>query len=88
MLAAAREDMLVFPAWQTTLSGGQLHELDERFEEIEKQQSGGFDQAAGEIGEVEAALGFADLSRFTAPPWADGWERLAPASRKAPCWAQ
>lgn len=67
---AAREDTIVFPAWKSTLSDNQLHELGEEFEEIEKRQFGGdgFDDAVKQIGDVEQALGFSDLNRFTAPP--------------------
>ncbi|HEX2761418.1 MAG TPA: hemerythrin domain-containing protein, partial [Rhizomicrobium sp.] len=67
---AAREDTIIFPAWKTTLSGDQLHELGEQFEEIEREQFGsdGFDDAVKQIGDVEQALGFGDLNRFTAPP--------------------
>jgi hemerythrin-like domain-containing protein len=67
---AAREDTIVFPAWKRTLSAGQLHEMSEKFEEIEHAQFGedGFDEAVKQIGEIESALGLADLVQFTAPP--------------------
>lgn len=67
---AAREDTIVFPAWKQALSGARLHEMGERFEEIEHQQFGrdGFDDAVKKIGEIEQALGFADLAQFTAAP--------------------
>lgn len=67
---AAREDTVIFPAWKGALSEDQLHELGEKFEDIEKAQFGGdgFDEAVKQIAAVEEALGFADLSRFTAPP--------------------
>jgi hypothetical protein len=46
--------------------------LDQRgqFEEIERQQFGkdGYEDAVAQIGQIEQALGFADLAQFTAPP--------------------
>lgn len=67
---AAREDTIVFPAWKDALSEKQLDELGEKFEEIEHKMFGadGFDDAVKKIGDIERALGFADLARFTAPP--------------------
>jgi hemerythrin-like domain-containing protein len=67
---AAREDTIVFPAWKDALSQRQLREMGERFEDIEHRQFGkdGFDDAVAEIGQIEQALGFADLAQFTAPP--------------------
>jgi hemerythrin-like domain-containing protein len=66
----AREDTIIFPAWKDALSERQLHDMGERFEEIEKQQFGkdGFDDAVEQMAKVEQALGFADLAQFTAPP--------------------
>ena len=67
---AAREDTVVFPAWKQALTARQLDELGDQFEDIEKQQFGGdgFDQAVMQIGEIEAELGLANLSQYTAPP--------------------
>jgi hemerythrin-like domain-containing protein len=67
---AAREDTVVFPAWKTALSGRQLDELGDKFEEIEKQQFGsdGYEDAVKEIGQIETALGLADIAQFTPPP--------------------
>ena len=67
---AAREDTIVFPAWKHALSAKQIDELGDQFEDIEKKQFGGdgFDQAVMQIGEIEAELGLADLSQYTAPP--------------------
>lgn len=67
---AAREDTVVFPAWRKALSKQRLHELSEKFDEIEHQQFGneGFDDAVRQISEVERLLGFDDLARFAAPP--------------------
>ncbi|WP_051335513.1 hemerythrin domain-containing protein [Methylocapsa acidiphila] len=66
---AAREDTVVFPAWKNALSESQLDELGEKFEEIEHKQFGadGFEDAVRKIAAIEQALGYADLSQFTAP---------------------
>lgn len=66
----AREDTIVFPAWKAALSGKELEELGDTFEDIEKQQFGGdgFEDAVKQIAGIEQALGFADLAQFTAPP--------------------
>jgi hemerythrin-like domain-containing protein len=67
---AAREDTIVFPAWKETLSEHQLREMGDKFEEIERQQFGkdGYEDAVTQIGQIEQALGLADLAQFTAPP--------------------
>jgi hemerythrin-like domain-containing protein len=66
----AREDTIVFPAWKDALSERQLREMGDKFEDIERQQFGtdGFEDAVKQIGQIEQALGFTDLARFTAPP--------------------
>lgn len=66
----AREDTIVFPAWKEALSAHQLHEMGEKFEDIEHQQFGkdGFEDAVAQIGQIERTLGFADIAQFTAPP--------------------
>lgn len=67
---AAREDTIVFPAWKKHFSDKQLDELSDQFEDIEHKMFGkdGFDDAVEKISAIETALGFADLSQFTAPP--------------------
>ena len=67
---AAREDTIVFPAWKKHFTDKQLDELSDQFEDIEKKMFGkdGFDDAVEKIGAIETALGYADLSQFTAPP--------------------
>jgi hemerythrin-like domain-containing protein len=69
---AAREDTIVFPAWKKTLTGAQLDEMNEKFEDIEHQQFGkdGFDEAVTQVADIESSLGLADLAKFTAstPP--------------------
>jgi hemerythrin-like domain-containing protein len=67
---AAREDTVVFPAWKDALSEQQLHEMGEKFEDIERQQFGhdGFEDAVKQIAAIEQSLGVADLAKFTAPP--------------------
>jgi hemerythrin-like domain-containing protein len=66
----AREDTIVFPAWKDAVSERQLREMGDKFEDIERQQFGkdGFEDAVKQIGQIEQALGFADLAQFTAPP--------------------
>ncbi|MBV8131184.1 MAG: hemerythrin domain-containing protein [Alphaproteobacteria bacterium] len=66
----AREDTIVFPAWKDALSERQLREMGDKFEDIEHRTFGkdGFDDAVTQIGEIEQALGLADISQFTAPP--------------------
>ncbi len=67
---AAREDTIVFPAWKKHFSDKQLDELSDQFEEIEHKMFGkdGFDDAVEKIAAIETALGYGDLSQFTAPP--------------------
>jgi hemerythrin-like domain-containing protein len=67
---AAREDTVVFPAWKERLSDAQLHEMGQKFEDIERQQFGhdGFEDAVKQMAAIEQALGVADLAQFTAPP--------------------
>jgi hemerythrin-like domain-containing protein len=78
----AREDTVIFPAWKNALSGREIEDLGDKFEEIEKAQFGGdgFDQAAKQMDGIEGALGFADIAQFTAPPL----PRSAKLSAKAP----
>jgi hemerythrin-like domain-containing protein len=67
---AAREDTIVFQLWRNALTGRQLDELGDKFEEIEHERFGkdGFDDAVSKIAVIEQALGYADLAQFTAPP--------------------
>ena len=67
---AAREDTIIFPAWKQTMTGGQLDEIAEKFEDIEHEQFGedGFDDAVKQIAEIESSLGLADIAQFTAQP--------------------
>ncbi len=67
---AAREDTIVFPAWKKNFSNKQLDEISDQFEDIEHKMFGkdGFEDAEKKIGNIEQALGFADLSQFTPPP--------------------
>jgi hemerythrin-like domain-containing protein len=66
---AAREDTLVFPAWKETMTGEQLDEIGEKFEDIEHEQFGkdGFEDAVKQISAIETSLGLADIAQFTAP---------------------
>ncbi|MEA1647881.1 hemerythrin domain-containing protein [Nitrospirillum sp. BR 11164] len=67
---AAHEDTVVFTAWKQALSGHELEEMGDKFEEIEHRQFGkdGFDDAVHQIADIEQALGLADIAQFTAPP--------------------
>jgi hemerythrin-like domain-containing protein len=66
---SAREDTVVFPAWRKSMSVHDYDEMGEKFEDIEHKRFGkdGFDAAVKQISEIEASLGLADLSQFTAP---------------------
>ncbi|HEV7746469.1 MAG TPA: hemerythrin domain-containing protein [Pyrinomonadaceae bacterium] len=67
---AAREDTIIFPAWKQTLTGKQLDEMNDKFEDIEHEQFGedGFEDAVKQISAIESSLGLADISQFTAAP--------------------
>jgi hemerythrin-like domain-containing protein len=67
---AAREDTIIFPAWKQTMTGKQLDEIGDKFEDIEKEQFGGdgFEDAVKQISGIEESLGLADIAQFTAPP--------------------
>jgi hemerythrin-like domain-containing protein len=67
---AAREDTIIFPAWKGTLTGKQLDEINDKFEDIEHEQFGedGFEDAVKQITEIEESLGLADIAQFTASP--------------------
>lgn len=67
---AAREDTIIFPAWKQSMTGNQLDEMSEKFEDIEHEQFGedGFDDAVKQISSIESNLGLADIAQFTAPP--------------------
>jgi hemerythrin-like domain-containing protein len=67
---AAREDTIIFPAWKQTMTGKQLDEMNDKFEDIEHEQFGedGFEDAIKQIAAIERSLGLADISQFTAPP--------------------
>ncbi|MEE3624163.1 hemerythrin domain-containing protein [Nitrospirillum sp. BR 11752] len=66
---AAHEDTVVFIAWKQALSQRRLEEMGETFEDIEHKRFGadGFDDAARQVADIEAALGLADIAQFTAP---------------------
>jgi DNA-binding PadR family transcriptional regulator len=67
---AAREDTIIFPAWKQTMTGNQLDEMNDKFEDIEHEQFGadGFKDAVKQISAIENSLGLVDISQFTAPP--------------------
>jgi len=66
---AALEDTLVLPAWKQALAESDIDEIGDKFEDIEQQQFGkeGFDATVEEIASIENALGYGDLTQFTAP---------------------
>jgi hemerythrin-like domain-containing protein len=66
---AAREDTVVFPAWKKGLTGKELDEMGDKFEDIERQQFGkdGFESAVRQISDIESELGLIGLAQFTAP---------------------
>jgi hemerythrin-like domain-containing protein len=65
----AIEDTIVFPAWKKTLTPKALDEMGDRFEEIEHKTFGkdGFDDAVGQIAEIEKTLGV-ELGGLMPPP--------------------
>jgi hemerythrin-like domain-containing protein len=65
---AAREDTVVFPAFREIIGNSHYRELGEQFEDREHQLFGehGFENTVAEVARLEAALGIADLARFTA----------------------
>jgi len=67
---AAHEDTIIFPAWKQTMTGNQLDEMNDKFEDIEHEQFGedGFEDAVKQISANESSLSLADISQFTAPP--------------------
>ena len=66
---AAIEDTTIFPAWKDLVTGDEYDELNDKFEDIEHEQFGedGFEDAAKQIGDIEASLNMADIAQFTAP---------------------
>jgi hypothetical protein len=64
---AAHEDTIIFPAWKKTMTGPQLKEMGEKFEDIERQEFGkdGFDDAEKQISAIESELGLASIAHFT-----------------------
>lgn len=61
-----REDTLVFPAFHE-LVGKQYADLGDKFEDEERAHfgAGGFEQFVAKLPPIEAAVGVADLARFT-----------------------
>jgi hypothetical protein len=57
----------LFPTWKRALSGSELPEVGEKFEEIERKRFGevGFDKAVREINQIEQSAGMAQLAQFT-----------------------
>jgi hemerythrin-like domain-containing protein len=63
----AREDTVLFPAFQKLVGHKEYDRLGEKFEEREHKLFGedGFEMAVRQVAELEGALGIADLSQFT-----------------------
>lgn len=51
------------------MTGKQLDEMNDKFEDIEHEQFGedGFEDAVKQISAIESSLGLADIAQFTAP---------------------
>lgn len=64
---AAREETVLFPAFRSIVGRHGYHELGEQFEDEEHRLFGehGFENAVKEVTKLEAALGLAELNRFT-----------------------
>ena len=64
---AAREDTVVFPAFQTALSMDEIDDIADKFEHQEDKLfgEGGFARVVEEVAEHERALGIYQLDRFT-----------------------
>lgn len=64
---AAREDTVLFPAFESILGADALAELGEQFEEREHELLGadGFEGQVRKVADLERALGIHDLARFT-----------------------
>ena len=64
---AAREDTVLFPAFRDVVGRAEYRELGEKFESEEHARFGerGFADTVAEVAGLEAALGIADLARFT-----------------------
>jgi hemerythrin-like domain-containing protein len=64
---AAREDTVLFPAFRAAIGRGEYQELGEKFEAREHQLFGvdGFEGVLARVGQLERAVGVADLAVFT-----------------------
>jgi hemerythrin-like domain-containing protein len=63
---AAREDTVLFPAFRELVGEKELDKLQDVFEDKEKAlPGGGFEKMVVEVSKIEAAVGLADLARFT-----------------------
>jgi hemerythrin-like domain-containing protein len=66
---AAREETVLFPAFRDVVGRKGYEELGEQFEDEEHERFGehGFENTVAEVAKIEAALGIADLAKFTPP---------------------
>jgi hemerythrin-like domain-containing protein len=63
----AREDTVVFPAFRAVVPPEEFAKLADQFEDRERATLGpeGFEKAVAKVGQIEAAMGIADLAQFT-----------------------
>ena len=63
----AREDTVLFPAFQKLVGHAEYDRLGEKFEEREHKMFGedGFENAVRQVAQLEDALGIGDLAQFT-----------------------
>ena len=64
---AAREDTVLFPAFDQLIGEKELHKLQELFEQKEQAlPTGNFEKMVAEVEKLEQSLGIYDLAQFTA----------------------
>jgi hemerythrin-like domain-containing protein len=63
----AREDTVVFPAYRQLLSAGELVDIGQHFEDLEREQFGTdeFTAMTDQVASIEQSLGIYDLTQFT-----------------------
>ena len=64
---AAREDTVLFPAFNTLVSSRERYTLGEQFEDKENEQfgRGGFGKTVARVAAIEKSIGLYELSQFT-----------------------
>jgi len=63
----AREDTVVFPGFREVVPPEEFAKLADQFEDRERETLGpeGFEKAVASVGQIEEAMGIADLTQFT-----------------------